>query len=126
MPDEKTGMPDSEDRLQKLKREENSELENDNCVQELPCGALAPTRELAFSPALAMLRTTRSPRFKAKPIPIELQRRTPVMAKIELGSRSAASLAMLLVPFIAQAQATFDLSSIARPGDAAAVPPELG
>ena len=48
------------------------------------------------------------------------------MAKIELGSRSGASLAMLLVPFIAQAQATFDLSSIARPGDAAAVPPELG
>jgi len=48
------------------------------------------------------------------------------MAKIELGSRSAASLAMLLVPIIAQAQVTFDLSSIARPGDTVAVPPELG
>src|SRR5258708_16156239 len=46
------------------------------------------------------------------------------MAKIDR-LRGPASLAMLLVPFIAQAQVTFDLSAIARPGDAAAVPPEL-
>ena len=35
MPDEKTGMPDSEDRLHFL---------NDNCVQELPCGGGAYTK----------------------------------------------------------------------------------
>jgi len=83
-----------------------------------------PTRNLDFNRALGIFRAARSRLFKAPHSNRNSEGAS--VTKPKLGFRGPACLALLLFPCIAHAQAAFDVSSVARPGDAAAVAAELG